>query len=569
MWASAGCLVLGVALGLTLSGVIDLGASPPRATESVDLRALQEPSINRNRAAVAERSRASPGGNFLEEYIPQNLLPKYQQDNFQFPVSRSMLRQSRPVVGNVERLHAYLRKLQSGQCTTVLVLGGSISAGHHVKGRKNAYTYNFIEWLNERYPCRLDGGSKGEHEFKKTHASNSQRHFTSWSMVDGIERFDLVIFEFNVNDHFIPDIPHALEKKVEDEFGGEKTRPEYVSAWYFEVLLRRILLARKPDPPAVITFNADYHGRNWAPPPWSEPEQTRKTLFRNNQEPMKLFLSSMYEIPVFSASIWMLPLAGKRGTEQQFNGTYPYATSRWHTDACCHPRKEGHLILSLVLAYCMVEEEKAMPTYNDADMVVEEQRDLTALDTPLLRDPIYLSDDEEQLYVQNSLDSSGLDFTDPRWKRSWKDSIVSNNGWEWFADNADKDKFGYIANGVDGGQHIALSLSGGRHGIVEVSYVVSYENFGTALAWVSDRSPNTKQSICKQTVDKWQPSPRGEPHRLFAGWAERASVPKVDLLSYRIKEGEQKTLHICLTPKSEKLTEGTENKFKLLGVRVY
>lgn len=49
----------------------------------------------------------------------------------------------------------------------------------------------------------------------KTHAQNSQTHFIHWSMVTGIDRIDLVFVEFNVNDSFIKDIPHALEDKGE------------------------------------------------------------------------------------------------------------------------------------------------------------------------------------------------------------------------------------------------------------------------------------------------------------------------------------------------------------------
>ena len=65
-----------------------------------------------------------------EELIPPKLLSLYTHENLlkqklQFNITRSMLRQSRPVVGNTQRLHAYLKKLQSKQCTTVLFLGGS------------------------------------------------------------------------------------------------------------------------------------------------------------------------------------------------------------------------------------------------------------------------------------------------------------------------------------------------------------------------------------------------------------------------------------------------------------
>ena len=66
----------------------------------------------------------------IEELIPTKLLSLYSHDNLlknklQFNITRSMLRQSRPVVGNTQRLHAYIKKLHSKQCTTVLFLGGS------------------------------------------------------------------------------------------------------------------------------------------------------------------------------------------------------------------------------------------------------------------------------------------------------------------------------------------------------------------------------------------------------------------------------------------------------------
>lgn len=368
---------------------------------------------------------------------------------------------------------------------------------------------------------------------------------------------------------------------------------EYISLWYFEVLIRRILLVRKPDPPAIITFNADYIGRQWAPPPHADPSTARKTLFYYNQEPMKIWLSSLYEIPVFSASLWMLPLASKRGRDLQFgqrkmettfhNSTNPYSTDNYHADRCCHPRKEGHLILGLVLAYCLVEEEKLMASY-DETRIAHVENDFTALDTPILRDPVYLSPEEEDLYVRHNVKSVNVDFTDPsdEGKKSWKDKVVANEGWSWYADNKDKDKFGFIANNVTGGQHIALSLSGGQHGRVELSYVVSYENFGIALAWLDEstdmnkkmkndkKNPKKFKDQCRTSIKKRMAKLKYSEHQLLiASWEEKASVPKVQILEEALDENKTMILHICLTPRSEELAVGKENKFKLLGVRVY
>ena len=61
----------------------------------------------------------------IDELIPPNLQPTYAHEKLSFNVTRSMLRQSRPVVGNTERIHAYLRKLHAKKCTTVLFMGGS------------------------------------------------------------------------------------------------------------------------------------------------------------------------------------------------------------------------------------------------------------------------------------------------------------------------------------------------------------------------------------------------------------------------------------------------------------
>lgn len=502
----------------------------------------------------------------MEETFPKNLQPTYAHQNLQFNVTRSMLRQSRPIVGNTQRLHGYLKKLHIKQCTTVLFLGGSVTDGHNAGGDKNAYPKFFVEWLNAKYPCVKKDGSPGMHEMKKTHAQNSQTHFIHWSMVSEIQEIDLVFIEFNVNDHFIKGIPHALEDKGPD-YGGLN---EYADCWYSETMLRRLLLLRKPDPIAIVTFSADYIGRSWATADM-DPVNARQTLFRYNEEPAKLWISAMYEIPVFSASIWMLPLASKMGTALQFNDSNPYSTSNWHADRCCHPRRPGHLILSMVLAHCMLEEEKEMIGQQSDNVAVEKiERDLTY--SGVMRDPIYLSLEEEALYVQNAFDEhvADIDFTDPRGDELWKGYVVSNDGWTWYADNRDNDKFGFIANCTEGGSHIALSVTGGKFGLIELSYVMSYEGFGVSLAWLDGTNDNTNQGQCIKEIKETIVSNvrTKEVEKLIAFWEETASVPTVQILKNKLEEGETKVLHICLTPHN-KHVKGTENKFKLLGVRVY
>lgn len=392
------------------------------------------------------------------------------------------------------------------------------------------------------------------------------QHVTSFSLIDGLDKIDLILVEFNVNDHYTAGnkVSHALEDK--GFFAGSL---EYRSLWYNEVLMRKLLRIRRPDYPAIVTFNADYIGRIWAPPPWYDPQQARQSLFRSNQEPLKLWISSMYEIPVFSASIWHLPLASKLGTYLQFpnkTSENPYGTNNWHADACCHPKRNGHLILNLVLVYNLIEEEKRMKFDKSINNAARIEDDFTIdKHKPILRDPIYLSPEEDDLYGKGESNGVSIDFTDPNGEDAWKQHVVANEGWTWYADNKDKDKFGLIADDVAGGQHISIKVTGERHGIIEITYVVSYENFGICRTWLDNSNNNSNTDAClKQIKDIGYAD-----GQLSAVWKEKASVSKTDLLVEKLKSNESKMLHICLTPFIAANRQGKGNKFKLLGIRMY
>ena len=298
----------------------------------------------------------------------------------------------------------------------------------------------------------------------------------------------------------------------------------YADLWYSEVLLRRLLSLRKPDPLAIITFNADYVGRSWAPPPHGNPVEDRKRLFRRNEEPAKLWINSLYEVPVISANVWMLPLASKFGMAWQFNKTHnPYSTAKWHADRCCHPHKEGHRILVMVLAYNIAKEEADMLSSNEELAEVEKDWTLHGV----MRDPIYLSPEEESLYISSDATSSfEIDFTDSKGWDHWNQYLVVNDGpWKWHADNIDEDKFGLITSNTNGGTHVSIAVVGGKYGLVEIQYVVSYENFGIALAWVDSSQSNTIQSRCNTEIKDKVPVNTNlkAPQRLIAIWNEPAS----------------------------------------------
>lgn len=96
-------------------------------------QATYEFNVNRSRDVEDEESAEIPNQvqlqvsptnkSIIEEIVPPTLHSFYQDT--QFNPTRSMLRQSRPVIGNTQRLHSYLEKLRNKECTTVLFLGGS------------------------------------------------------------------------------------------------------------------------------------------------------------------------------------------------------------------------------------------------------------------------------------------------------------------------------------------------------------------------------------------------------------------------------------------------------------
>lgn len=120
------CMVACIAIGY-LIGSSSIDSSSTAMMGNVGIKSSNYSNIG---YTMADQPTTTKHTSIIEELIPTKLLPLYSYENLlknklQFNITRSMLRQSRPVVGNTQRLHAYIKKLQSKQCTTVLFLGGS------------------------------------------------------------------------------------------------------------------------------------------------------------------------------------------------------------------------------------------------------------------------------------------------------------------------------------------------------------------------------------------------------------------------------------------------------------
>ena len=116
------------------------------------------------------------------------------------------------MVGNSHRIQRFIDLLLKGECTTTVVFGGSVSAGHNARGP--AYHVTLAQWMNVRFPCQTGTlGTNNSHTIINLAqgAMDQQQAFEKINLVlDPLHRVDLILVKYNVNDDFIEDIPHAF-----------------------------------------------------------------------------------------------------------------------------------------------------------------------------------------------------------------------------------------------------------------------------------------------------------------------------------------------------------------------
>ncbi|EJK75681.1 hypothetical protein THAOC_02590 [Thalassiosira oceanica] len=584
-------LSLGISLGSFISnlggplGLSGYFGSPREAGEGSGTGGTPNPARSgAERGGHFDARQDAPGtyAEWISRVMPPSLAPVYVAPGaLPFNLTMSILRRTRPVVGSTDRVRGFLTKLKKGQCTTSLMLGGSVTAAassfafhsfkklddiEHITTTATNQPKLFVDYLNARFPCTGADGGSGEHVYKTTNAGNSMSHATSFSSVSNLDRIDLILVEFNVNDHFMPgkDVPHALEDKGpwSDTLGAM-----LASAVYSLTPTISKPLSRKRVPVALVQRDAASEAS-----PASEAGLSRHRRFQR-----RLHREDM---------------GGKSVVRPQNSPTGPLPVQPGAAQALAvvplrHPRRRSPCSCpgpGVQLRRRAVEDGKRRerrPRGQDGGRLhhrpaqtadegpgVHEPRGQSLEDNHILvhtNSTYRITHQEERLYVRGSSDGVAIDLTDPDGEDKWRGEIVASEGWTWFADNKDKDKYGLIADSVDGGQHVAFRVTGQKHGVVEVTFVVSYENFGIALVWLDDKEENTRSGDCLTPLKEvlWQP------RQLSGVWDERASVPQAQLLEERLEMGDSKVLHICLTPFDGSHRQGEGNKFKLMGIRMY
>lgn len=148
-------LSLGISLGSFISnlggplGLSGYFGSPREAGEGSGTGGTPNPARSgAERGGHFDARQDAPGtyAEWISRVMPPSLAPVYVAPGaLPFNLTMSILRRTRPVVGSTDRVRGFLTKLKKGQCTTSLMLGGSVTAGHNGGGPSNAYVRKMID----------------------------------------------------------------------------------------------------------------------------------------------------------------------------------------------------------------------------------------------------------------------------------------------------------------------------------------------------------------------------------------------------------------------------------------
>ena len=230
-----GCLLAAFSVGCLVASFYGIVGSSPSVlqTKCTNTNELQNASQLQRSAVIFVSEKAEPESQeknqtWFETLITPELIKsepmwsqilydasldyKHWKPGRDFPVSQSMLRSTRSVVGRMDRLWDVLDLVTSGQCITIMAIGGSVTAGHGTGGESFTYSARLVEWLNAKYPCKSNDGQAADmhkvlnrgYFFGGSSSRNAVSNFVSIMQLAHIkEPVDLVIVEFQVNDSFM------------------------------------------------------------------------------------------------------------------------------------------------------------------------------------------------------------------------------------------------------------------------------------------------------------------------------------------------------------------------------
>eukprot|EP00854_Cymbomonas_tetramitiformis_P010614 gene10614-12553_t len=380
---------------------------------------------------------------------------------------------------------------------------------------------------------------------------------------------DMIFVEVAPNDPFIGENTerHDKTKKTTD-----------VIQWYTEVIVRNLLRARTPSPPAVMYVESAWNGYKWLqamekPTPMTVAQSfdgiaqlahQQVVIPSGADEDANLgadedanWLTSVgrmtsvlfyYQIPTVSAVDVLWPLAMHNRSAYWRGHEYSWM---WNNlDRCCHPTHEGHMLLALLLAYNMEEEIRRW--IHEPLRAIEEDVTMTrALEPPWL----LTAKEDAEMGLRAAFSDMNFMLGAPE-----PSAIGHNEGWSWYADS--KNKTGLIATRV--GAHLSLKINVPAAAKVVIGFLQSYNTLTPAAWWVDEVAEGSTQ--CPQSAD--EPT-RGRQYTIDPLKVnEKVSV--YNSVSQPIQPTSAKDgihyIHFCLIRRQK--SDEINGKFKLMTVKV-
>ena len=412
------------------------------------------------------------------------------------------LRASRLNVGDVQLVRQFLRRVQSKQCTSVLVLGGSISAGHGVGGLPGAYPTRFAKWLNDAFPCTSAAtGGRGRHKLvnRAVPATGSNYWFSKVAQFASMP-IDLVLVEFSINDMDEGCSKSTMSKSDKEKLQGKEGVPKCAISVYTEALIRNLM--RLPSHPAILYletgalskgFDALFPAASGAAPgafvrglPWGFPAAIGAEASREH-----FGVCQYYGIPIVSLLDALYPSVVKASSKAQ-RGAYPWTPvamdwvrARCDGSAVLHSERksvqwckrtgtrnrdpkhlspDGHRFAAQLLVHTMLDEMDRLESFI-------EPVDYLAMDQVKT---LYLAKYRLLDWEHSPVDS--LDLTAAVAPKR----VASNSGWSLKEDVPGKP--GYIATAPDA----LLTLHIKAANFIMIGYLISYRNIGRVRVWFDD-----------------------------------------------------------------------------------
>mmetsp|Transcript_4421 Transcript_4421/g.8490 ORF Transcript_4421/g.8490 Transcript_4421/m.8490 type:complete len:503 (+) Transcript_4421:47-1555(+) len=411
-------------------------------------------------------------------------------------LTREMCRKSIRNVGGSRQLEPMMRKLQTGQCIRIGVLGGSISAGHTLKPGELTWAKWLTKKLNRDFKPVSDKKGKPVCQHAVGNMSRKSMSVDHWismlsnaGFVKPLRSFDLIILESATND--INELVLHEAASPNDWLPAVLPAPS-ITERFVEIFVRKahILLPST----ALMSVTAGWRGLmvqgGRATDPPSQPP------YHLDAEDSHLAVLSYYDLPQVSILAALSPLGSLE--------TRTWIQDHIYSDYICHTNALGHKTMAMLLIHWLETNLAEFDIKKNSGVVDHVHA------SPLTLAPLWVNATDMLHFLFPPVLS--VDFTLAPGKEPWlaKHASFLNievqiGSWRHFEDRPGK--FGLIAQSVTA-QPLEFAFESDRNFVlVSVGALHSYEGVGAFKAelFSAESGVQSGAPLASVKTDCWWP----------------------------------------------------------------